>query len=482
MLATAPELVLETRLFDDAPIPLSQLAAALSTALDLTEGQPENHAVRSCHIALRIAEIVGLSAEDRAALYYAVLLKDLGCSSNAAKLCYLFGADDRTVKGDLKTVNWSRLTSKFRFALGHIAPGESPMQKVLKLVAMARQGEAGEKKLVEIRCERGAEIARMVGLPEAAAQAIRHLDEHWDGSGHPVGVKGHEIPLLARIAGLAQTVEVFTTAHGPAAARNMATARRGTWFDPALVDAFQSISRCDPVWKDAYGLDPRGALRSLAPPEAFADTIGDGADAQLDRVCLGFARVVDAKSPWTCKHSERVAELARGVTRELGGDLDAQRDLHRAGLLHDLGKLGVSNLILDKPGKPTDSEFDEIRKHPDYSEQILRRVTGFERFADVASAHHERLDGRGYHRRLPGTVLSPAARILSVADVYEALTADRPYRSGFPRDKAMEIMRRDVGTAFCPVSFEALERLVEKIEFTPRVEAQLAAIEAAYSG
>ena len=107
---------------------------------------------------------------------------------------------------------------------------------------------------------------------------------------------------------------------------------------------------------------------------------------------------------------------------------DLQRDLHRAALLHDVGKLGVSNLILDKPGKPTDEEMAIIRKHPDYSQQILQRVAAFKELADVAAAHHERLDGRGYHRRLAGEHLPWAARVLTVADMYEAMSARRPYR------------------------------------------------------
>ncbi len=478
----SPVLDAPGRLFGEAPIPLAQLVAALSTALDLTEGQPENHAVRSCLIAMRIADEIGLSAADRAALFYATLLKDLGCSSNAARLSALFGADERGVKHDIKTVDWSRAKDRFRFALGHVAPGESPLKKVLRLAAIAREGEAGARRLIEIRCERGADIARLFGMPEAAAQAIRFLDERWDGSGHPEGAKGAEISLLGRIAGLAQTVEVFVTSEGLEAACDVAVARRGRWFDPDLVDAFLAFRRDSTFWTRAYGENPRGELVAWEPTEAEHAPPKYADDDSLDRICLGFAQVVDAKSPWTCKHSEGVAEIAAGIARELGSDAEVCRDLRRAGLLHDLGKLGVSNMILDKPGKPTDEEFAAIRRHPDFSEQILRRVDDFDRFADVASAHHERLDGRGYHRRMPGDVLPIEAKILAVADVYEALTANRPYRDGMPREKALGIMRKDLGTAFCPEAFEALLRWLDKTTFTPRVEQQLRAIERAHGG
>ena len=470
-----------SRLLGEETINLPQIVGALSTALDLTEGQPENHAVRSCLIAMRLADELHLPEADRTALFYATLLKDLGCSSNAAKLCWLFGADDRQVKANLKTVDWSKLVRRFSFAIRHVAPGESPLQKALKFAAMAREGESGSRKIVEIRCERGAEIARNVGLPEETATAIRHLDEHWDGGGHPSGLKGQEISLLGRIAGLVQTVEVFATAEGLDAAFAMAKDRRRTWFDPELVEALFATRTDALFWNRAYGPDPRGFLATWEPA-TVPNAEGASSNDRIDRLCRGFAQVVDAKSPWTFRHSEHVAEIAVGISKEMGADSPVRRDIYRAGLMHDLGKLGVSNLILDKPGKPTDDEFVEIRKHPDLSEQVLRRVDGFRRFADVACAHHERLDGRGYHRRLDDSILPLEACVLAVADVYEALTADRPYRSGMPTEKALDIMRRDVGKAFHPDCFEALLKWLDKTTFTSRVESQLSALEKIYSG
>lgn len=482
-MATKLRVEAPARLLDsEEPILLSELVAALSTALDLTEGQPENHAVRSCLIAMRLAAEIGLPEVDREALFYATLLKDLGCSSNAAKVTALFAADDRGIKRDFKTTDWSRMTEAFRFALSHLAPGASPIQKAMQLAAMAREGEAGARKLTEIRCERGAEIARLIGMPEAAAVGIRDLDEHWDGRGHPTGIAGDEIPLLARIACLAQTVEVFVNTEGLDEAYDVALLRRGRWFDPELVDALFAFRKDREFWNTTYGPSPRGLLERWEPSESDAGPPRVVDRDGLDRICLGFARVIDAKSPWTFRHSESVAEIAGGMAAELGFDVAMRRDIERAALLHDLGKLGVSNLVLDKPDHPTEAEFEAIRRHPDLSERILRRVSNFDRFADVAAAHHERLDGRGYHRRLPGNVLCLEARVLAVADVYEALTAKRPYRNGFSRETTLDIMRKDLGVAFCPVAFEALCGWLDKTAMTPRVEAQLAAIEQAYSG
>lgn len=452
---------------------LSEIMAALSAALDITEGQPAGHAVRSALIGMRIAQEIQLSSEDRSALFYALLLKDLGCSSNAAKMAWLFGSDDREVKRNIKTVNWSKVTHKFAFALRNIAPGAGLIQKTLRFAAMAKEGERGESKMVETRCERGAEIARQFELPEATALAIRSLDEQWDGKGQPSKLKGKQIPLLARILNLAQTMEVFYASEGPAKAFAIAKERRGTWFDPTLVDAVLATRADFEFWKTLGGESAQDNLLTYEP----ADLVMIADAERLDRIAEGFARVVDAKSPWTYRHSTGVADIAVGIASILGFDAEGQRDIRRAGLLHDIGKLGVSNLILDKPGKPTDEEFAAIRKHPDYSQQILARMPAFSILAHVASAHHERLDGRGYHRQLPGATMPFVSRILAVADVYEALTAARPYRDGLSREKAFEIMRRDAGQGLCPDCIAALEKWLDRGAVTTRITAQLEEID-----
>ncbi len=396
-------------LWDNSEIRLSEIISAFSMALDITEGQPLGHAIRTCLIGMRMAEHLDLPAVDRSSLFYALLLKDLGCSSNAAKMCWLFAADDRGVKRDLKLVDWTKMTESLKFSLSHVAPGASPMQKAMQMFAMAREGTEGARKLVETRCERGADITRMLQLPEDTALAIRNLDEHWNGQGHPDRLRGEEIPLLARIACLAQTVEVFFTTQGLEAAIEVAQLRRGSWFDPALVDTFVALRHDVEFWQGVAGENPRATLNRWEPE----DKVQLADEACIDRVCEAFAQVVDAKSPWTHKHSQGVADIAVGIAKVLGHSEQTQRDIRRAGLLHDIGKLGVSNMILDKPGRPTDEEFIQIRKHPDYTEQILRQVPSFKNIADVAAAHHERLDGRGYHRRLEEVQIPWQGNLLS---------------------------------------------------------------------
>lgn len=430
---------------------LSEIVAALSHALDLTEGQPRGHAGRTCLIGMRIGDAMGISAPDRSALYYALLLKDSGCSSSAVRMATLFGADDIALKRAGKLVDWTRPTK----AVSYVARGvgaNSPVERARRTIRVALEISRRDG-LVDARCERGAQILLSLGFPAAAADAVRALDEHWDGHGKPQGLRGEDIPLLARIACIAQTAEVFVTARGVTAARRMVRKRRGRWFDPAVCDAFLAIADADPLW---------GQLADDVTPASIAAVEPDGQRTipsleRIDLLAEAFAQVIDAKSSFTFRHSEGVARIAVDIGRQFGMDASALRRLRWAGLLHDIGKLGVSSAILEKPGRLSAAETAEIRLHPLYTEQILSQVRAFDEIALSAAAHHERLDGRGYHRGLVGDEIPVDGRILAVADVYEALTADRPYRSGLTAAQARAVMRADVGAAFCPHAFAALE-------------------------
>jgi HD-GYP domain-containing protein (c-di-GMP phosphodiesterase class II) len=437
---------------------LSQTISALSFALDITEGQPIGHAVRSCLIGMRLAAEIEFPAEQRHALYYALLLKDAGCSSNAAKMASLFKADDRWLKHDVKTIDWPNKGQSLIYVACHAAPNGSLLEKAKQILILLRAGDKGARHLVETRCERGANIVRMLDFPEDSSQAILALDEHWDGRGQPLGLKGEEIPLSGRILGLAQTAEVFFCTAGVAGVYEMALRRRGTWFDPDLVDALCSFRDDAAFWNGLAADDVQEHVTRLAPDEQRLRLD----DTRLDRVAQAFASIIDAKSPWTYNHSTGVAEIAHGIGTLLGLSASALRDLKRAALLHDVGKLGVSSLILDKPGKLTDDEFAQMRRHSHYTEQILGRVDALRHVSELACSHHERLDGKGYHRGLTAEDLSTTARILPVADIYQALSADRPYRSGMSPEQALGIMRKDVGAALCPRAFAGLEQYLDR--------------------
>jgi HD-GYP domain-containing protein (c-di-GMP phosphodiesterase class II) len=436
---------------------LAEVIAALTYALDLTEGQRPGHTLRSTVLAMRLGEEAGLDREALGALYYAALLKDSGCSSNAARMSALFGSPDQELKRSMRLVDWhDRWKLAVRTARS-CGVGLNPMHRIRHFLMVAKSPSL-TREIIQTRCERGAQIAHVLGFPQSTSEAILYVDEHWCGLGHPFGIAGEEIPLLSRIILLAQTVEAYWSEHGTAGAMEMAQKRRGTWFDPSLVDKLRAWRRDTDWWwaladidhldDDVIALEPGG--------EPMVAT-----DERLDRIAFAFAAVIDAKTPFTARHSSNVARFAVGIAGAMGVDAIVNRDILRAGLLHDIGKLGVSNRILDKPAKLTEEEFVEIRKHPVWTQEILQHVNAFRHFSTDAAQHHERIDGRGYPWHLPGEKLSYMARVLAVADVYEALTANRPYREGLPVRRVVDIMSRDRGSGFDPEIFDAAVAMAE---------------------
>jgi putative nucleotidyltransferase with HDIG domain len=441
---------------DAAPGPtirVSQIISALSHALDLTEGRPMGHSVRSCMIGMRIAAAIGLSASQQSDLYYALLLKDAGCSSNASKLFHILNADEIRAKRDVKLTDWTRLGwESLHYALTHVATGAPFLERVRTLVRVAARQQTESSALVKIRCERGASIARRIGFPEPVAQAIHSLDEHWNGGGYPAGLRHEEIPLFARIMNLSQTLDVFLTSRGKDAAMEVARKRSGRWFDPKLVRAAASLAKRDMLWVDldqeqaiehALALEPEGC-RLLANEET------------IENICQAFSEIVDAKSPFTYRHSAGVAIAATGISRQLGLCEEDITFMRRAALLHDVGKLGVPNSILEKPGKLDNDEWDLIKQHPRHSFEILRRIPGFEDLSRVAGAHHEKLNGAGYFRNWNADQLSLEMRILTIADIYDALAAKRPYRDAMPIEKVFDIMQKDAPVALDAQCLDAL--------------------------
>jgi HD-GYP domain-containing protein (c-di-GMP phosphodiesterase class II) len=439
-------------------IRLSEVLAGLSYALDLTEGQRPGHAVRSSLIGMRLARQLGMSVEQQSHLFYALLMKDLECSSNAARFAVLFGANDHDVKANLKTTNWPHALEAFRFVARNVAPGQFWLRRAWQVLAVLSRGPAGPREVVVTRCERGADIARMLGFHDDTVQAIRALDEHWNGAGQPYGLRRERIPQLARILGLAQTMEAYVTSYGLNAAYDMATARRGSWFEPAAVDALLAVRYDHAFWESLTGNAASTALSAMEPP----DRLLVANDDRLDLVADAFALVIDAKSPWTSQHSRGVADVSVAIAKTMGYPADQLRDVRRAALLHDLGKLGVSSLILDKPGRLTDDEYEAMKRHPAGTREILKRTGCFSHLASVAASHHERLDGRGYNLGLAKNDLPLLSRVLCTSDICDALRASRPYRPGLPIERVLDIMRRDVGSGIDPICFEALETVLEK--------------------
>src|SRR5579864_7011713 len=437
----------------EASIRVSEILSALSYALDLTEGQPMGHSVRACIIGMRLAEQIGLRAGERGDLYYALLLKDAGCSSNSSRLFHIVTADEIKAKRDVKLTDWTRVGwESLQYALTHVATGLPFIQRMRRLFQVAATQQQDSCALVKIRCERGADIAKQLGFSDSVVSGIYSLDEHWNGRGYPDGLRRDEIPLFSRIANLSQTLDVFHNERGPAEAIDAACRRRGRWFDPELVNAAASMSKSGTLWA---GLDSPDLLHKVIALEPEQRRIPANEDA-IDNICLAFAEVIDAKSPFTYRHSSGVAEAAMEIAHWFGMKPRDVKLLRRAALLHDLGKLGVPNMILEKPGKLTGEEWKIVKMHPYYTLEILRRIPGFEGLGEEAAAHHEKLDGSGYWRGLVAEQLSTFARILAVADIFDALRAKRPYRDSLPLEKTFSIMRGEAPHALDASCLEAL--------------------------
>jgi HD-GYP domain-containing protein (c-di-GMP phosphodiesterase class II)/DNA-binding CsgD family transcriptional regulator len=279
-------------------------------------------------------------------------------------------------------------------------------------------------------------LAGCVGLEQPVLEALAHAYERWDGKGYPDRLEGDAIPLAVRVAVVARDADLATVLH--ADPRGWMSERRGRAYDPAVVDAYAQVG--PDVLSELDGGD-EWETALAREPEPVA-TIGPGS---LDAVLTAFADFADLKSPWIRGHSRRVASLAEEAGRHAGLDDTACDDLRRAGLAHDLGRVAVENGIWDKPGPLTTSEWERVRLHPYYTERILDRCSSLASIVQPASSHHERVDGSGYHRSLPGEALSRGDRILAAADVFAALTADRPHRSAFAADVAARMLEAEAG-------------------------------------
>ena len=443
----------------EGPIHLSGVISALTFALDLTEGALPGHSLRCCLLGMRIGTAAGLNFKELASLYYALQMKDAGCSSNAARLSTIVGGgDDRALKSASKLADWRQPDLSYMRSLWRqCRPQEPLVRRIQQLFQVATSSGDLTEDLLAMRCERGADIATHLQLGGLVADAVRHLDEHWDGSGFPHRKRGNEIPVLSRVCLLAQQLDVFAAAGGPARAVDTVATRRRTWFDPELVAVAQSLHRSGRLWMNCLPTDDVEKTRR-AVVELDPGLITDLAAERLDRICEAFAGIVDAKSPFTYRHSLGVMEVACAIAAELGLEAASTEIIRRAALLHDIGKLAISNAILDKEGALTAAEWTAVRTHPEFTGTILRRVPSFEYTALIAEQHHERLDGSGYPNGRAGEDLSLASRVIAMADCYAAMAETRPYRERWTKKAVLLKLAEDVPHKLDPDCFDALRK------------------------
>jgi HD-GYP domain-containing protein (c-di-GMP phosphodiesterase class II) len=413
---------------------LPELIAALSLGIDLGLGQPAEHVMRSCLVAVRLGERIAAPPAEREAAYYVALLSSVGCTVDSTELAVFFG-DDNAIRSAFFGVDMAGLPL-FGFMLRHAGAGGSPWHRLRITAALLAEGNKGAAESMEAHCDVAARMAERLGLGPSVDEPLAQLFARWDGKGVPP-IRGEQISLSVRLVQLAEIAEAHRSEGGPAAALAVARKRSGTQFDPGLVtelerhadDVFAGLDG-DTTWDEVVAAEPTpsGALGEDELDEAFA-------------VVADFA---DLKSPYYRGHSRGVSTLAADAAALLelpAADVIAVR---RAALLHDLGRTGVPNSIWDKPGPLTDSERERVRLHPYYTERALARPAALAHLGAIAGAHHERLDGSGYHRGLPGASLSAPARLLAAADCYHAMTEPRPHRGPLPAAEAAEGLRADV--------------------------------------
>jgi len=407
---------------------LAELVASMSLATDLGLGQPLEHVLRSCVLGLRIAEDLELGEDQRAVVYYVALLAWLGCHADSHEQSAWFG-DDIQLRAD------RHLTESVgaRFALSRIGRGQPPARRAARLGSLLISGHDALAAMETTHCAVAGLFAMRLGLGIEVSDGLQHVFERWDGKGTPAGIAGEEIALSARIVVIADIVESFRRLGGTAAAVDVARRRAGGQFDPALAGHV-----CENADVLLGGLDEAtGWDAAIAAEPALAGRLSG---TELDAALEAIADFADLKSPYTTGHSRGVAVLAGSAALRAGLGEPAAAELRRAGLLHDVGRIGVSNAVWDKPGALSETEMERVRMHPYLTQRTFSRSPRLAALAEVAAAHHERLDGSGYPRGLAGGALSPEVRILAAADAYQAMSeprAHRPARS--PEDAAREL-------------------------------------------
>ena len=426
----------EDQVVDRTHVRLAELVAALSLGIDLGFSQPMEHVLRQCLIALRIADALGLDDEERAVVYYTGLLVNVGCHSDAHEQAKWFGDDIALKSGkyDYEQRSVAAAVSGLRM-LGSGA--ETTLSRFRLGIEFAISGYKDVSKMIETHAGLARSLGEHLELEPGVLDALGSSYERWDGKGWPGHLAGSEVPLAARIANIAEYVEVANRVGGVAAVRELARSRSGEQFDPALSDLLDHEAEVL-----LSGLDEVGSWDAVIDAEPGLARVLTG--VKLDSALIAVADFVDVKSPYFLGHSRAVADLSEAAARRLDMDEADARTLYRAGLVLGYGRLGISNAIWDKPGPLGAGERERVQLQPHFTERMLRQATGLAEIGKVAVQHRERLDGSGYPHGLEAQAISRSGRILAAADAYQAMREPRPHRDALTADAAAAELRAEV--------------------------------------
>ena len=418
-----------------AEVGVAELVGALSLGVDLGFGQPMEHVLRQCAIALDIADCMGLTEHERSVVYYTALLINVGCHTDAHEQAKWFGDDI-----ELRATKYAHDLHGVRSALAgvrRIGHGQPALQRFRVGVNFAWSGRRDLDGMFERHAAMACALAGELQLPVEVREAVAASYEQWDGKGWPGRLGGEDIPVAARVSQLAEFVEVAHRSGGVPAAIDLAQRLSGSQFAPDVVDAFVASAA-----EILDGLDTRDSWGQVVAGEPQLSR--PLTDAEFDDALTSIADFVDLKSPYTLGHARAVACLAADAAERLGLGADTVTLVRRAGLAHGLGRIGVSNTIWDKPGPLGAAERERVRLQPYFTERMLHQSPALAEIGSLAAQVRERLDGSGYPRCRTGAELTPAARLLAAADVFQSMAEPRPYRPALTSDDAVRELRVEV--------------------------------------
>ena len=416
-----------------ARLRLADLLGGLSIVADMGYGFPVGHATRSCLIGVGLARSLGLEEHEVADTFYTSLLSHIGCVSFSHEMSASFGDEYSANMAGAKT-NFAAPKDIFATLIPETARGLSRAAQIKSTAIILTRGRALGKLYDTTVCEVAKETARRIDLTIGVQSALFEVKECWNGRGAPRRLKGEEIRLPARIARVATEAALFGDLGGVDLAVHALEHRAGGILDPTIVGEF--IANASLLLDQAEAGDPQKRLLAVEP-----EPVAERSEGELVQLAAAFGDLADLKTPFTHGHSKEVATLSKAAAENLELDPEVIRQLHIAGFLHDLGRVGISNVIWEKPGALTRAEWEQVRLHAYHSERILATSPALGSVALIAGMHHERLDGSGYHRGSRGRDLSVAARVLAAADVFQAMTETRPHREALGPERAAEELR-----------------------------------------
>jgi response regulator RpfG family c-di-GMP phosphodiesterase/DNA-binding CsgD family transcriptional regulator len=417
---------------------VAELCAATSMFTDLGTGQPQEHGLRTCLVAMRLAEALGVDSDVGRATYYATLLRFLGCTADAHLAAEAGGDEIRLFAAAAPVTMGSPRVEMARIL--RLVGGGKPVPERLRLLAGMLADPRSKERLLDAHCEVAARLARRVGMEAGVVEALEAAYARWDGKGVP-GLAGHEIPLPMRIAVVARDVELWAREAGGGAAAEMLVKRRGRAYDPEVVDAALEAgpdqlreAPDEELWEWVLALEPEPWVTAVGPEiETALEALGDFAEVKAPEFAGSWRRV-----------RELVGRAGAGVSPEEG------RILRRAATVYDVGSVGVPVLVW-RSARPGSAAWETVRLHPLWTCRVLERCEQLHPVAITASRHHERQDGSGY----PGAARGDLDRVeglLAAAVVYDELTTGGPGVEKVASDEAVREMNGLASTGLLPAA------------------------------